>query len=418
MNYDETNLIAVADVETTGLNQWRNDRIVEIAIVLMSPEGEIYKEYETLVNPDRDMGPTRIHQITAGEVLHAPRFSDIAGDIAELLSRACILAGHNVSFDRNFLIKEYERVGITMPNMSVLCTCQLLGRNNLEACCKEFDIVYEGLPHRAISDARVTASLIRRLISEDPVILKAFPVSTSKWPALSPRGTTCVTRQQVQNKLQAPPMFLQRILAKIHRDTDTTTPDVDSYLRLLDRVLEDRIIDVDEGNILVDAVDNYGLSTFQVKEAHKIYLHNLVVHALADGVVTDSERSDLHQVARLLGYNDSELDRIVESAGAQLCALKSPKSTDIPNDDLRGKRVCFTGELQSRINNELIARDVAETLAEQAGLIVANSVTKKLDLLVVADPNTQSGKAKKARQYGTRIIAESVFWRMVGITVE
>jgi DNA polymerase-3 subunit epsilon len=74
--------------------------------------------------------------------------------------------------------------------------------------------------------------------------------------------------------------------------------------------------------------------------------------------------------------------------------------------------------LQSRINGEPITRDVAETLAEQAGFVVLNSVTKKLDLLVVADPNTQSGKAKKARQYGTRILADSVFWRMIGVAVE
>jgi DNA polymerase-3 subunit epsilon len=76
--------------------------------------------------------------------------------------------------------------------------------------------------------------------------------------------------------------------------------------------------------------------------------------------------------------------------------------------------------LQSRIKGELITRDVAETLAEQAGLVVvvANSVTKKLVLLVVADPNPQSGKAKKARQYGTRVLADSVFWRMIGVMVE
>jgi DNA polymerase-3 subunit epsilon len=46
------------------------------------------------------------------------------------------------------------------------------------------------------------------------------------------------------------------------------------------------------------------------------------------------------------------------------------------------------------------------------------SVTKELDLLVVADPNTQSGKAKKARKYGTRIVHEPVFWRSLGIAVD
>lgn len=195
-------------------------------------------------------------------------------------------------------------------------------------------------------------------------------------------------------------------------------PDVVAYLALVDRFLEDRVIDADEECTLVDAVANWGLSILQVKEAHQTYIHNLAVHALADGVVTDTERSDLHQVARLLGHDDRELDHILESAAAQLRATKSTKLAGFPSEELYGKRVCFTGELQSHINGELITRDVAETLAEQAGLVVSNSVTKKLDLLVVADPNTQSGKAKKARQYGTRVVADSVFWRMIGVTVE
>ena len=41
------------------------------------------------------------------------------------------------------------------------------------------------------------------------------------------------------------------------------------------------------------------------------------------------------------------------------------------------------------------------------------SVTRKLDLLVVADPDPQSGKAKKARAYGTRLMAADVFWRSI-----
>jgi len=51
-------------------------------------------------------------------------------------------------------------------------------------------------------------------------------------------------------------------------------------------------------------------------------------------------------------------------------------------------------------------------------MVVASGVTKKLDFLVVADPNTQSGKAKKARDYGIRILADSAFWQLAGINVD
>lgn len=36
---------------------------------------------------------------------------------------------------------------------------------------------------------------------------------------------------------------------------------------------------------------------------------------------------------------------------------------------------------------------------------------------IVADPQSASGKAKKARSYGTRIIAEAVVWQLIGVPV-
>jgi hypothetical protein len=39
-------------------------------------------------------------------------------------------------------------------------------------------------------------------------------------------------------------------------------------------------------------------------------------------------------------------------------------------------------------------------------------------MLVVADPDTLSGKAERARQLGTRLIAEAVFWRLIGASVD
>lgn len=65
-----------------------------------------------------------------------------------------------------------------------------------------------------------------------------------------------------------------------------------------------------------------------------------------------------------------------------------------------------------------LANDLARRAAQDAGMSPQKNVTKSLDYLVVADPETMSGKAKRARQYGTRIIAEPVFWRMVGVAVE
>jgi DNA polymerase III subunit epsilon len=79
--------------------------------------------------------------------------------------------------------------------------------------------------------------------------------------------------------------------------------------------------------------------------------------------------------------------------------------------------VCFTGEMRCAHQGRVISREDAEQLTTNTGLVVVDSVTKKLDLLVVADPHSQSGKAKKARQYGIRIMHEVVFWKALGLEV-
>ena len=94
--------IAVIDVETTGLNPFRSERIVEVGAMLMSDGGEVVGEFTSLVNPERDVGLTRIHGISAADVAEAPRFSEIAHAFAEFLSPASAIAGHNVRFDGFF----------------------------------------------------------------------------------------------------------------------------------------------------------------------------------------------------------------------------------------------------------------------------------------------------------------------------
>ncbi|MFP5361764.1 MAG: hypothetical protein ACLGI5_03425 [Thermoleophilia bacterium] len=64
-----------------------------------------------------------------------------------------------------------------------------------------------------------------------------------------------------------------------------------------------------------------------------------------------------------------------------------------------------------------MTREVGARLAEAAGLVVCPRVTQALDLLIVADAETMSGKARKARAYGTRIIAEAAFWPLIEVDV-
>jgi DNA polymerase-3 subunit epsilon len=192
-----------------------------------------------------------------------------------------------------------------------------------------------------------------------------------------------------------------------------------AYRALLDRVLEDRCVDATEADALLETAEQWGLNGEQVTLAHRDYLGRLAIAAVEDGIVTVAERRDLKLVARLLGQEESSVEDLLKQAlvaGSQPQVYSSPEL--VTPDHLVGKRVCFTGELQCQRNGESISRELAEELSARAGLVVVDSVTKKLDVLVVADPHTQSGKAKKARQYGIRVMHEPVFWRAIGVNVQ
>ena len=68
--------------------------------------------------------------------------------------------------------------------------------------------------------------------------------------------------------------------------------------------------------------------------------------------------------------------------------------------------ICFTGAL------ETMTRSEAQFLATASGFEVKGGVTKGLTYLVMADPNSNSGKARKARELGTKCISEKEFLAM------
>jgi ATP-dependent DNA helicase PIF1 len=65
-----------------------------------------------------------------------------------------------------------------------------------------------------------------------------------------------------------------------------------------------------------------------------------------------------------------------------------------------GVRICFTGTAQDS-TGQIVERWEMEQLAESAGFSPVKSVTKtRCEVLVTAEAGTQSGKARKAVEYG------------------
>jgi DNA ligase (NAD+) len=73
---------------------------------------------------------------------------------------------------------------------------------------------------------------------------------------------------------------------------------------------------------------------------------------------------------------------------------------------LSGCSICFTGTANT-------PRATLVKMAEQAGAEVKKGVVKGLGLLVIADPNSSSAKAKAAREMGIKLISEEDFLEMV-----
>ena len=149
--------MVVVDTETTGIG--KADRIVEIAAITISPQtGEIVDEFETLVNPERDIGPTSIHGITSSMVEAAPTFEEIATALARRLTGA-ILVGHNLSFDARMLSQEYGRLNCSFDWGQGKCTLRAT-RLKLASACARYGVPLSDT-HRAYNDALASAMLLK-----------------------------------------------------------------------------------------------------------------------------------------------------------------------------------------------------------------------------------------------------------------
>ncbi|MCF4120791.1 hypothetical protein L1785_07350 [Antribacter sp. KLBMP9083] len=58
-------------------------------------------------------------------------------------------------------------------------------------------------------------------------------------------------------------------------------------------------------------------------------------------------------------------------------------------------------------------RDVWERRARAVGLVPHPTVTKKVTLVVAADPDSLSGKARKVADHGITIVSEDGFGRLL-----
>ncbi len=175
MKLNLTRPIAFIDLETTGVNI-SNDRIVEIAIVKILPDGTRQVKRK-LINPliPIPSGASDVHGITDEMVKDAPSFKQVANEIKQFMDN-CDMGGYNSNrFDVPMLIEEFLRAGVLFSVdgrklVDVQKVFHMMEQRTLGAAYKFYcNKVLDGA-HSAEVDATATWEVLEAQIERYPQI--------------------------------------------------------------------------------------------------------------------------------------------------------------------------------------------------------------------------------------------------------
>ncbi len=171
-NLELSRPLAIIDLETTGINR-QEDRIVEICIIKVSPNGK-EEILESLVNPEVSIPiiATQFHGIKDVDVKEKPTFKELALEILNFIDN-CDLCGFNiVGFDLYFLESEFKRAGVnySAEGRKVIDVMKIyhkleprdLNSAHLKYCGKPLENT-----HRAHSDAKATINVLEAQLEKN-----------------------------------------------------------------------------------------------------------------------------------------------------------------------------------------------------------------------------------------------------------
>ena len=162
----------VIDFETTGLSPGYGDRAIEVGAVLIS-SGKIIDRFQSLMNPEMRISGfiEEYTGITNRMLSAAPRIKDVMHTLKSFLAQHHLVA-HNASFDARFLDAEFDRINHKRQNefaCSLLTSRRLYPdapNHKLETLVRYKNLTTDGVHHRALADAEMTAHLWLRMIED------------------------------------------------------------------------------------------------------------------------------------------------------------------------------------------------------------------------------------------------------------
>ena len=164
--------VVVLDFETTGLSPNQGDRAIEIGAVLVE-KGRITDRFQQLMCPGFRISSfiEDYTGITNAMLAGAPSCSRVMAEFAGFIHGHNLVA-HNASFDRRFLDNE---MGLIRRKYSGAFVCSMLvarrlypeaPNHKLGSLVAFKKIPTDGVFHRALADAEMTAGLWMMMIQE------------------------------------------------------------------------------------------------------------------------------------------------------------------------------------------------------------------------------------------------------------
>jgi DNA polymerase-3 subunit epsilon len=178
----------IFDTETTGLDPYQGDRLVEIGcveIVNGFPTGKSFHKY---LNPERDVpeGAFKVHGLSREFLMDKPLFAEVVDEFIEFIGDAPLVA-HNAMFDLGFINAELERAKKPIVLRDRLVDTLMLARrrfpgggNKLDDLCVRYNIdLSRRTKHGALLDAELLAEVYIELTGKRQTALSLLDTSVS-----------------------------------------------------------------------------------------------------------------------------------------------------------------------------------------------------------------------------------------------
>ncbi|OGT99020.1 MAG: DNA polymerase III subunit epsilon [Geobacteraceae bacterium GWC2_48_7] len=193
----------VIDFETTGLSPGYGDRTIEVGAVLIS-NCQIVDRFQSLMNPEMRISSfiEDYTGITNRMLSTAPSIREVMHKLKTFLAHHHLVA-HNASFDSRFLDAELYRINHKRINefaCSLLTSRRLYPEapnHKLETLVRYKNLTTDGVHHRALADAEMTAHLWIGMIEE---IKNSYGLQTVPFDLMQKLGK--VSKKKVSEFMQ------------------------------------------------------------------------------------------------------------------------------------------------------------------------------------------------------------------------